>query len=177
MVKNRLRNLRQERRQESDRQLIERFFDHEWVKEANTVFAYYGVGTEIQTADLLRHLLQLEKRVLLPRTFGNGQMEAVELVDLKTLADGGMGIPEPTVGQVVPKEEIDLILVPNLCCDRRGHRLGQGGGYYDRYLADFDGRTMALCRHVTLFDRLLVQSFDQPVQRVVTEREELVRSE
>ena len=176
MVNARLHSLTQSERQESDRQIVARFLEHPWTAEAGTIFAYYGVGTEIQTTALLRHLLRMGKRVLLPRTIQNGQMDAVEMESVEALAEGMLGIPEPKSGRVVPKGGIDLILVPNLCCDRRGYRLGQGGGYYDRYLADYSGRTIALCRSVTLFDSLLVQSFDQPVQRVLTEREELVRS-
>ena len=174
MVKSRLCSLGQDQRQESGRQIIARLLAHPWLRDSQTIFAFYGVGTEIQTAPLLRHLLRLDKRVLLPCVLGGGQMEAVALLSLETLTEGVRGIPEPSEGAAVPKGEIDLILVPNLCCDRRGYRLGQGGGYYDRYLADYNGKTIALCRGVTLFDSLPVQSFDRPVQRIITEREELV---
>ena len=174
MVRTRLGCLTQEERRESDRQIIERFFEHPWLRESKTIFAYYGIGTEIQTTAMLRRLLRLNKRVLLPRVLGNGRMEAVELGKLEVLTEGQLGIPEPPFGVDVPKDEIDLIVVPNLCCDRRGYRLGQGGGYYDRYLADYQGKTLAFCRSVTLFDDLLVEEFDRPVQRILTEREELV---
>ena len=175
MVRDRLSALTQEERRESDRQIVERFFEHPWLRESKTIFAYYGIGTEIHTTPMLRRLLRLDKRVLLPHVLGDGIMEAVELRNLEALTEGPLGIPEPPAGKAVPKSEIDLIIVPNLCCDRRGYRLGQGGGYYDRYLADYPGKTLAFCRRVTLFDSLLVEAFDQPVQCILSEREELVR--
>lgn len=70
------------------------------------------------------------------------------------------------------KDTIDLILVPNLCCDRQGYRLGHGGGYYDRYLADYSGMTVALCPAEWLREQLPRDEFDLPVGLVLTETEE-----
>jgi 5-formyltetrahydrofolate cyclo-ligase len=51
------------------------------------------------------------------------------------LALNRWGIPEPTAAEIVPERELDWILVPLLCFDRRGHRVGYGKGFYDRFLA------------------------------------------
>jgi len=70
---------------------------------------------------------------------------------------------------VLDPGEIDLILVPALCYDRRRFRLGQGGGYYDRYLANYRGRTVGLCRDLVLQDALPREATDLPVGLVLTE--------
>ena len=62
-----------------------------------------------------------------------------------------------------------LILSPGLACDRSGGRLGQGGGYYDRWLPGFGGIRVALCRGALLFDALPRQAHDALVHLVVTE--------
>ena len=69
---------------------------------------------------------------------------------------------------VVPRDQLDLILVPNLCCDRSGYRLGHGGGYYDRYLAGYRGFTIALCPEEWLQDRIPRDRFGLPVQMVIS---------
>ena len=70
---------------------------------------------------------------------------------------------------VVPREEIDLILVPGLCFDRLGYRLGQGGGYYDRYLAGYRGTTVGLCRREVLQEHVPREAHDSRVELLVTD--------
>jgi len=65
-----------------------------------------------------------------------------------------------------------LILVPNLCCDRQGYRLGHGGGYYDRYLAGYAGMTVSLCPAQWLQEQLPREEYDLPVRLVLTENAE-----
>ena len=68
---------------------------------------------------------------------------------------------------VVPRQEIDVVLVPNLLCDREGYRLGYGGGYYDRWLAEYEGFTVAVCPADRLVDKLPRDRYDVPVKRLL----------
>ena len=80
------------------------------------------------------------------------------------------GMLEPGEGcPLVPQEEIELILVPGLCFDRLGYRLGQGGGYYDRYLAGYGGTTVGLCRREVLQERVPREEHDRQVDLLVTD--------
>ena len=69
----------------------------------------------------------------------------------------------------IPKAEIDVVLVPNLLCDRKGYRLGYGGGYYDRWLAGYSGLTVSLCPPERLVAELPREPFDVPVDLVISE--------
>ena len=71
------------------------------------------------------------------------------------------------------KGEIDLALVPAVCYDRRGYRLGFGGGYYDRWLADFAGFRVGLCRAAVLQERVPTEAHDSRVDLLLTEEESL----
>ena len=165
-----LEELREQERAESDQALTEQFLQHPKVVEANTLLLYYGVGTEIHTQPLIQALLDQGKRVCLPRCLPEHQMEARAITTLEDLRPDKYGIPAP--GEhcpVVPREDLDLVLVPGLCFDSRGNRLGQGGGYYDRYLEDYDGMSIGLCREDFFQVNLPREPLDVWVRYVLTE--------
>ena len=138
-----LAELSDQERAWSDGELIQRFLDHPKLAQAQTVMLYYGVGHEIRTEGLIQTLLDQGKTVCLPKCLPENQMEARAITSLEDLAPDRYAIPAPKdTCPVVEREKLDLILVPGLCFDSRGSRLGQGGGYYDRYLEDYDGLTI-----------------------------------
>lgn len=138
---------------------------------ARTVMAYASIGAEVETGALLRAVLTQGKRLLLPRCGPYGMMVAAEVSSLESLVPGRMGIAEPGGdAEAVNKEEIDLILVPGLLFDGWGNRLGQGAGYYDRFLADYGGITCALAFSAQVIDRLETKPHDVRVRMIATER-------
>lgn len=154
----------------SDGELIARFLEHPALEGKETFLLYYGVGTEIATRDLILTLLDRGKRVCLPKCLPDKAMEARRITSLDDLEPDAYGIPAPKDGcPAVAREDLDLILVPGLCFDSRGSRLGQGGGYYDRYLEDFDGCTVGLCREDFFQINLPREPFDAWVRYVLTE--------
>lgn len=157
-------------RQQSDALLFARLLALPHLAQAQTVFLFLGQGIEPHTQVLCEQLLAQGKRLCLPRCLPGRQMEARRVHALDDLVPSAFGIPEPTArAPLVPKTELDLILAPALCCDRAGYRLGQGGGYYDRYLADYEGVIITLCRHVLLQEHLPRGDFDRAVDWVLTE--------
>lgn len=156
----------------SEQALFEAFLALPALTRAKTVLLYYGVGRELQSGSLLPLLWAMGKQVAFPRCLDGQQMEARLVREVAELLPGAFGIPEPTEQcPRIPKAELDLILVPALCCDRTRNRLGQGGGYYDRYLADYAGVSVSLCRATLLQERLPREEFDQPLDCVLTETE------
>ena len=152
--------------------LLERFLALPEVARSGTVLLFYGVGQEPDTRGLITALLRQGKTVALPRCLPRRQMEARIVSGLDDIAPGAFQIPEPNDRcPVIGKADLDLILVPNLCCDKLGCRLGRGGGYYDRYLAGYTGITVALCPADRLQERLPRDEFDLPVGLVLTETE------
>ena len=153
-------------------------------KTEKTVLAYCSVGTEPSTLALISKLLERGKRVCLPlcvdldeeghRTGIVDAMEARVIKSFDDLVPGAYGIPEPAAGtEMVPPQEIDMIILPCVTCDRQCNRLGHGAGYYDKYLSKVrpDCFTMALCYEEVLADGLPVEEHDMPVNAVVTEKQ------
>lgn len=131
---------------------------------------YCGMGTEPDTLRLLPSLFSAGKAVCLPRCLPGNQMEARLVQKDSQLVRHPYGMLEPGLDcPVIPAEQIDLALIPGLAFDRSGGRLGQGGGFYDRYLPRCPGVKAALCREIFLLDAVPREEHDWGVDLVVTE--------
>lgn len=143
-------------------------------RPGETALVYASVGSEVDTTDLIAALWGMGCRVCLPVAEGCGIMHAVEFAPGDSLVRGRYGIAVPANGAVVPPEEIGVIYVPGLAFDRVGNRLGQGGGYYDRYLAGTGAQLIALAFAAQLVDRIAPQAWDVPVDAIITENGEII---
>ena len=174
-VREQLSALTPEELVQSDNALFARFLALPQVEAAKTVFAFWGIpGKEPDTARLVRELVRRGKTVGLPRMLPEHRMEVRRYAPDKPLVTASFGISEP--GEDCPlirREDIALALVPAMCYDRRGFRLGFGGGYYDRWLAGFAGATVGLCREAVLQERVPVEGHDARVDFLLTEGESL----
>ena len=161
--------------QESDRALFARFLSLPQVQQADTLFLFWGIpGREPETEQLVRELTQKGKRVGLPRMLPGHQMEVRQFDPRIPLKQASFGIWEPSEeAPLLEKRDLALALIPAVCYDRLGYRLGFGGGYYDRWLEDFSGRTVGLCRGVLLQERVPVEAHDARVEVLLTEEKTL----
>lgn len=136
------------------------------VARARVVAAYLGVGVEPPTLALLETLLASGTRVLLPvvgadRTLDWGLFAGAA----RLTAPGYLGLREPT-GDRLGFDALagaDTVLVPAMAVDRRGFRLGSGGGYYDRALAGIDVPTLAVVYRDEVLDEVPIEAHDRPV--------------
>lgn len=157
-------------RARSDELLLSRFLRLFPGGNGAFVLLYYGAGAEPDTSRLLEPLAARGYRPALPHCLPNHGMEAREYLGRERLLPNAYGILEPDEScPVVKREDLSLILVPALCCDERGYRLGHGGGYYDRYLAGYSGPTIALCRDKLLLPLIPTEEHDLPVNTILTE--------
>lgn len=175
-VRAQLSALTDRERQESDERLFRRFLALPQVEAAETIFAFRGIpGKEPDTARLIENLLAAGKTVCLPRMLPGHRMEVRRYLPQHPMREAAFGIlePDPALCPVVERERIDLTLVPAVCYDRRGYRLGFGGGYYDRWLAEFRGVTVGLCRQAVLQELVPIEPHDSRVDVLLTEEEQI----
>lgn len=155
-------------REEAGRAVAARVLAMEEYQSAQCILCYFSMRGELDTHPLLQAMLRDGKRVCLPVSHPGGRMEAVQLFSLEQLRPGLYGIPVPD-GPVIPPASIDLILTPALAYDRRGARLGMGGGYYDRFLARTSGLAIGLSYEFQVVSHVRECPHDMRVARVVTE--------
>ena len=89
---------------------------------------------EVDTTYLIPILQGKDKQIIIPKMEQNKSLSHYILEDDVPLKENRWGIPEPVHGREVPANQIDVVFVPLLAFDERGHRVGYGGGYYDRFL-------------------------------------------
>ena len=139
------------------------------LQAAERIFAYCSVVPEVDTHAILAQARRCGKMVALPVPEAGGQMYFARYDG--ALVPGRYGIPQPPrSAPVLQPQPGDLMLVPALAYDRAGRRLGRGGGYYDRCLAQLDCCTVGLIRAAFLLDALPTAWNDMPVAAVVTEQ-------
>lgn len=126
-------------RAEQSRRIAELFFEHfdlVWIRNLH-LFITIEKFREVDTSPILRRIWSdfSHIRTSAPRVdFATGEMEGVVFTAESELIENSWGIREPSGGEPLKPEMIDMVLVPLLCFDRRGHRVGYGKGFYDRFL-------------------------------------------
>jgi 5-formyltetrahydrofolate cyclo-ligase len=134
---------------------------------AGAIAAYVSVGAEPETRALLFALWKRGSYVLLPVMTDENDLDWASYEGPDSLGPGPHGLLEPTEPRRGPGAitSADLIIVPALAVDRRGNRLGRGGGCYDRALARVGPSvpTIALLYDRELLDELPAGQLDQPV--------------
>ena len=140
-------------------------------QNASMIFCYVSVEKEVDTRSLLKQAWADGKRTAVPRCINKGIMEPYEITSFDDLIPGLYHIPEPSKScPLVYLADIDFAIVPCLSCDRERHRLGHGGGYYDRTLAKLTAPSAALCREKLLLDKICCEEHDQKVDILITEK-------
>lgn len=143
--------------------------------DAHVVMIFLNIDTEIDTVAIALAGWAADKTVLVPQVnISQRHMIALECKSLRAgLLPGSFGILEPVNGEPWPVESIDMVVVPGLAFDRRGRRLGQGAGFYDRFLST-DGMRATTCGLAfaeQLIDEVPVTPHDWPMDIVVTDRD------
>ena len=153
--------------EEKSAALAKAFYETAEYKNAKTIYGYLPYNQEVRTTQMLAHALADWKQVAVPKVYGD-EMKFILLSDLSQVAKGYAGIPEPIADGPVAADPTALVLMPGLAFDPEGHRLGYGGGFYDKFLAaEPDHPTLALCYDFQMLPHLDTESYDIPVDRVL----------
>ena len=155
----------------SDRELTRLFLSLPEYRAAKTVMCYCGKFPEPDTTEIMESVLRDGKILALPLIVEKGVMEARRVKALGELMPGAYGINEPPEeAELIAPEELDVILVPAAAFARNGHRLGRGGGYYDRYLSATGAFTVGLSRERLILEEVPTSDHDVPVMLLITEK-------
>jgi 5-formyltetrahydrofolate cyclo-ligase len=161
--------------QRAARALYHQFRFHPVFVRSRAVALYWASDGEIDPHPLLLHSLKAGKRVYLPRLIGNSEMHFCRYRAGDRLQRNRFGIPEPSGSAPLATSQLDLVVTPLVGFDRRGTRLGMGGGYYDRYFKQLGKRqqrpiVVGAAHSFQEQADLPREPWDRKLQWVVTER-------
>lgn len=168
------RSIREQKRAMTEEQIVtaseklgQLFAATEVYRNAKTIYGYLPYNQEVRTVPMLQRAIDDGKKVAVPKVFGD-EMKFIYLDDLTAVEKGYAGIPEPVADGPVADDKEALVLMPGLAFDPQGHRIGYGGGFYDKFLAaEPTHPTVALCYAFQMLPRLETEEFDIPVDCVL----------
>jgi 5-formyltetrahydrofolate cyclo-ligase len=170
-------------REEKDMLVCQRFLELIRKIKSETIFLYVSFRSEVDTHGLIERLLAENRIVAVPLvSLQDRKMTAIRLVDPKTdLVPGYYGILEPRKDLVLERSinhrDIDIVVLPGSVFDECGGRLGYGGGFYDRFLANEispSATRIALAYDFQVKKKIAQESHDQPVDYIITEKRVVV---
>ena len=167
MIRQKKRAMTEQQIQAASQSLGEKLAASALYRQANTIYGYLPYNQEVRTVPMLQRALEEGKRVAVPKVYGD-EMRFLYMTDLSLVEKGYSGIPEPIADGPVADDPTALVLMPGLAFDAEGHRIGYGGGFYDRFLAREPGHpTVALCYDFQMLPKLETEEFDIPVDCVL----------
>lgn len=143
---------------------------HPDYQDAKVVLAFVGTKLEVDTDTLLRGVWADGKMLCVPRCKEGHRMDLCVIRSYDDLEPGAYGILEPKADcPLVTAQDIDFAVIPCVSFDRKGGRLGQGGGYYDRFLDALVCHSFLVCRAELVVDHVPCEAHDRKCTYLVTE--------
>ena len=150
--------------------LIHRFQSLKTFQDSKIIALYKAIGGEVSLEPLFSNCWKQGKRTCIP--LFNEQSRLYEMAEISATTRfriGHFGIQEPVEPSLLNISKINLIAVPGVAFDAAGNRLGRGGGYYDRILAELQGISIGIAFNFQILPDIPCETHDKPVNLVVTE--------
>lgn len=160
-------NMEKSVRKDTDEKIYNNLINLDCVQECKTFLIYASSSAEVDTRRFISEMLASGKNIAVPKCVGK-DMRFISINSLETLVRSSFGVDEPTDGEEITDFTGTVCIVPALRFDRNGYRLGWGGGFYDRFLANYDGISVGICYEECCGD-VPKDEYDIAVDMVITE--------
>lgn len=170
-IKQKLMGLSSEEKIKIELELYQNLFSSTYWMQAEVIGVTISQGNEWETRPIIEAGKKQGKKIVVPKCFPNeSKLLFYHLESFEQLEKVYFGLlePNPAVSIQIESNKIDLIIVPGLLFDHFNYRIGHGGGYYDRFLAEYTGNTIALAWKEQIIKSICPESFDVPVNRIIT---------
>ncbi|WP_186575783.1 5-formyltetrahydrofolate cyclo-ligase [Aquibacillus kalidii] len=152
--------------------LSQHLYNSQLWKRSKTIGITVSQSHEWDTKQIIKGAWKNNKTVCVPKCIpSTHELDFYKIDSLDQLEVVYYNLLEPNPNLTAPVENnsIDLLIVPGIVFDRQGYRIGYGGGYFDRFLNDYKGETIALLSNFQLVERIPMEAFDIPVRSLITE--------
>lgn len=160
-----------EKRLKGSRQIMQNLADSDLYKNCRTLMCFISTRIEVDTSKIIERAFADGKRVAAPRCVPQtSSMDFYYINSLDDLETLSFNLLEPMEHcELVSDHSSSLCIVPGLAYSRQGHRIGFGSGYYDRFLADYNGISCGVIFDEFIRDDLPTEDTDVKVKYIMTE--------
>ena len=152
--------------------IVKRLLQTGWYQNAQEIFAYYPLKNEVDCRALFLQAWSDGKKIALPRTREENQMDFYYIDDFMQLKEGAFHVMEPMENCVRAVPDKQPVIVPGSVFGRDGSRYGYGKGYYDRFFAKNPKlKRYAVCYANQLEESLVTDIYDVEMHEIYTETE------
>ena len=137
-----------------------------------TVLLYWPYASEVDVTALFEAARREKKRLYLPRILPDFEMEAAEFPDGCEMKENSFGILEPKDTDIIPEDQLDVVVVPGVGFHANRHRIGYGAGYYDRFLRRTKAFQIGAAFECQITRTIFHEPHDWPLDLIVTEKGE-----
>lgn len=156
---------------ENKNKLIEkRLYETNEFKNSKVICIYLSNNEEVNTENIIKESIRLNKKVCTPKSYNNGIMKMYYIDNNTKYINGIFNIKEPITNKEAYKNDIDLFIVPGICFSIYKDRCGYGKGYYDRYLENTKGIKIGLCFDETITNIKFSSDKDILMDYVISDR-------
>lgn len=159
-----------------NKKILNNFMSSKLFIESTNIMCFVSFGSEVDTHSIIQNSLENSKKIFVPYIEeGKKEMKISQIESFDDLVPGRFNILEPKADKIreASKDDLDLIIVPGLVFDKKGYRIGYGGGYYDKFMASMKKNTKKLgisFNFQLINDKLPKDEFDIPVNYILTEK-------
>lgn len=163
---NKRKSLSPERMDEISCNIYDLIYRNYHLEEKNvSIFLPIERTKEINTYKILEKAISLDSSVFLPKIKDKLDLNHLKFVGNEQLEISPFGIPEPKFGEEIEAYSLDYVFVPLLAFDSRGHRVGYGGGYYDRFLKQCSGNCKIIgLSHFDVLETNIIDIHDEDIR-------------
>ncbi|KFA59639.1 5-formyltetrahydrofolate cyclo-ligase [Gilliamella apicola] len=144
VIRQKRRQLSQTERQTAQLAIYRKIADHQVIQSSQNIAIFLSFDGEVETKPIIEYLWQQHKSVYLPiiHPFVSTHLLFLKYTHQTPLIKNKFGILEPTLNAstIIPSHKLDVVFTPLVAFDDRGYRIGMGGGYYDRMLANYQSQ-------------------------------------
>ncbi len=151
-------------------QIKDNLLEQKCIQNAHCIMVYYPHQGEVDLLDFMKECMKAGKRVALPSIVHRGVMVAVHYTPDSRMHRNIHGIKEPKDRIEIDPSEIDVVIVPALALGEDLHRIGYGGGYYDRFLKKTHAKKIGVGFDFQIVSHLPKHSHDVPLDGIISEK-------
>jgi len=148
-----------------DKEILNQLLNIKELVNSDLILSYVSFNEEVDTVNFIKQVLPF-KKVAVPR-IEDSKMNFYIISSLDELKKGYFNILEPITTTKVENFNNSCCIVPGICFNKEGYRIGYGKGYYDQFLNDYPGYTIGLCYSDCLIDDNFQDSYDVKVKKII----------